>query len=89
MISSALPTSPELSHIYIRSWVKGHGDSLSIYSRLLFVSRAAMVLDLLLFRPDQGGDIDKLKELQKKRFKNVTHVDKVVDADTQWRKCKF
>ena len=45
-----------------------------------------MVLDLLLFRADQGGDPDKLRELQKKRFKDVTHVDKVVEADTRWRK---
>ena len=45
-----------------------------------------MVLDLLLFRADQGGDPDKLRELQKKRFKDVTHVDKVVETDTRWRK---
>jgi len=47
-----------------------------------------MVLDLVLFRADQGGDPDKIRELQKKRFKDVTHVDKVVESDTRWRKCK-
>ena len=45
-----------------------------------------MVLDLILFRSDQGGDPDKIRELQKKRFKDVSHVDKVLEADTQWRK---
>ena len=45
-----------------------------------------MVLDLILFRSDQGGDADKIRELQKKRFKDVSHVDKVVEIDTKWRK---
>lgn len=45
-----------------------------------------MVLDLLLFRADQGGDPDKIRELQKKRFKDVAHVEKVIEADTKWRK---
>ena len=48
-----------------------------------------MVLDLALFRSDQGGDPDKVKQLQRKRFKDVTHVDKVVEADTEWRKRKI
>ena len=45
-----------------------------------------MVLDLILFRSDQGGDPNKVRECQKKRYKDVGHVDKVVEADTQWRK---
>ena len=48
-----------------------------------------MVLDLELFRADKGGDPEKIKEYQAKRFKDVTLVDKVVDADTEWRKCKL
>ena len=48
-----------------------------------------MVLDLILFRADQGGDPDKIKENQKRRCKDVTHVDKVIEADTQWRKREF
>ena len=39
-----------------------------------------MVLELVLFRADQGGDPYKIRELQKKRFKDVAQVDK-------WRKC--
>ena len=48
-----------------------------------------MVLDIELFRADKGGNPDKIKENQAKRFKDVTLVDKVVTHDTQWRKSKF
>ena len=47
-----------------------------------------MVLDLELFRADKGGDPDKIKENQKKRFKDTALVDKVVEHDTEWRKGK-
>ena len=45
-----------------------------------------MVLDVDLFRADKGGDPDKIKENQRKRFKDVSYVDKLVEADTKWRK---
>ena len=50
-----------------------------------------MVLDIELFREDKGGDPEKVRDSQKKRFKDVTLVDKVVEADNQWRKrgCHF
>ncbi|KAK9869121.1 hypothetical protein WA026_002879 [Henosepilachna vigintioctopunctata] len=44
-----------------------------------------MVLDLDLFRSDKGGNPDKIRENQKKRFKDVALVDKVVEQDTLWR----
>ena len=47
-----------------------------------------MVLDLILFRSDQGGDPDKIRETQKKRLKDVSHVEKVIETDTRWRKRK-
>ena len=47
-----------------------------------------MVLDLILFRADQGGDPDKIREAQRKRYKDVSHVEKVIEADTKWRKRK-
>jgi len=47
-----------------------------------------MVLDLLVFRADQGGDPDKIREIQRKRFKDVVHVDKVIELDDKWRKRK-
>lgn len=48
-----------------------------------------MVLDLDLFRTDKGGDPEVVRETQRKRFKDVTLVDKLVVADTDWRKCKL
>lgn len=50
------------------------------------VPRRSMVLDIELFRADKGGDPDKIRENQRKRFKDVSYVDKVVEADTIWRK---
>lgn len=47
-----------------------------------------MVLDLDLFRTDKGGDPEIIRETQRKRFKDVTLVDKLVAADSEWRKCK-
>jgi len=47
-----------------------------------------MVLDIELFRADKGGDPEKVRESQRKRFKDVTLVDRVVEADTRWRKCE-
>lgn len=51
-------------------------------------ARGKMVLDLDLFRTDKGGDPEIVRECQRKRFKDVTLVDKLVAADTEWRKCK-
>ena len=48
-----------------------------------------MSLDLVLFRDDQGGDSTKMKDIQSKRFKDVKHVEKVVEIDTKWRKREF
>jgi len=48
-----------------------------------------MVLDIAVFRPEEGGDPEKIRELQKKRFKNVEAVDKIVKADEEWRKTQF
>ncbi|XP_045164894.2 serine--tRNA ligase, cytoplasmic-like isoform X1 [Mercenaria mercenaria] len=48
-----------------------------------------MVLDIELFRKDKGGDPEKIRENQAKRFKDVTLVDKVIEHDTEWRKCRY
>lgn len=48
-----------------------------------------MVLDIELFRSDKGGDPDKIRQNQAKRFKDVTLVDKVVAHDTEWRKARY
>jgi len=54
---------------------------------VIFVAK--MVLDIELFRADKGGDPEKIRESQRKRFKDVTLVDKVVEVDTRWRKCEY
>ena len=48
-----------------------------------------MVLDLTLFRKEKGGDPDMIRESQKKRYKDVTHVDRVVEIDNKWREVNF
>ncbi|BES97693.1 seryl-tRNA synthetase [Nesidiocoris tenuis] len=47
-----------------------------------------MVLDLDLFRPEKGGDPEKIRVNQKKRFDDESLVDKVVDNDLKWRQCR-
>jgi len=50
-----------------------------------------MVLDIDLFRDEKSGpgSADKIKENQKKRFKDVGLVDAVTTADSNWRKARF
>ena len=44
-----------------------------------------MPLDIRLFRADQGGDPDKIRESQRRRFASVELVDEIIDLDNQWR----
>jgi seryl-tRNA synthetase len=37
---------------------------------------------------EKGGDPDKIKESQKKRYAKVELVDEVIELDQDWRKCK-
>lgn len=46
-----------------------------------------MVLDIDLFREEKGGNPEIIRDSQKKRFKDLALVDKVLDADKLWRKC--
>ena len=48
-----------------------------------------MVLDIDRFRPEKGGNPSAVKENQRKRFSDVTMVDKIVAADENWRKGKY
>jgi len=49
-----------------------------------------MVLDLDLFRDDkEGGSVEKMLDNQKRRFKDVALVNNLVEADKEWRKCRF
>ena len=45
-----------------------------------------MVLDIDAFRAEKGENADKVRENQRKRFKDVSMVDKVLDSDEKWRK---
>ncbi|XP_043487668.1 serine--tRNA ligase, cytoplasmic [Polistes fuscatus] len=47
-----------------------------------------MVLDLDLFRKDKGFDPEKVRENQKKRFKDVALVDLVIEKDKYWRQLR-
>ena len=47
------------------------------------------MLDIALFRIDQGGNPELIKESQKRRFKKVEDVDKVIELDTKWRAGNF
>lgn len=48
-----------------------------------------MVLDIDLFRTDKGGDPEKMRENQRKRFKDEKLVDFIVEKDNQWRQLRF
>jgi seryl-tRNA synthetase len=45
-----------------------------------------MVLDIDELRPEKGGNPDKVRENQKKRFCDVGMVDKIMESDDKWRK---
>jgi len=48
-----------------------------------------MVLDVDLFRADKGGDPEKIRENQRKRFKDVKLVDTIIEKDNLWRQLTF
>lgn len=47
-----------------------------------------MVLDLDLFRKDKGFDPEKIRENQRKRFKDLQLVDTVIEKDKHWRQLR-
>uniref|UniRef100_A0A8C9LI11 serine--tRNA ligase n=1 Tax=Piliocolobus tephrosceles TaxID=591936 RepID=A0A8C9LI11_9PRIM len=48
-----------------------------------------MVIDINLFRKEKGGNPEKIKESERKRFHDENNVDKVIEYDERWRKCIF
>lgn len=48
-----------------------------------------MVLDIELFRSEKGNDPQVIRDSQKKRYKPVELVDKVIEHDTQWRTARY
>ena len=47
------------------------------------------MLDLDLFRADKGGDPEKMRDLQRKRYKKPEVVDQILEADEKWRRHRF
>jgi seryl-tRNA synthetase len=47
-----------------------------------------MPLDINLFRVHEGGDPEKVKESQRRRFEPVEVVDEIIELDTLWRKAQ-
>lgn len=43
------------------------------------------MLDIVLFREDQGGNPNLVRESQRRRYKDVKVVDTVIELDTKWR----
>ncbi|XP_011498659.1 PREDICTED: serine--tRNA ligase, cytoplasmic [Ceratosolen solmsi marchali] len=48
-----------------------------------------MVLDLDNFREDKGFNPEKIRDNQRKRYKDVSLVDIVIDKDVTWRRLRF
>jgi seryl-tRNA synthetase len=48
-----------------------------------------MVLNIDLFRPEKGGNPEKMRENQVKRYKDPKLVDIIVQKDEEWRKLRF
>jgi seryl-tRNA synthetase len=44
-----------------------------------------MPLDINLFREDRGGDPEKIRESQRRRFQPPESVDAIIAQDNAWR----
>ena len=47
------------------------------------------MLDINAFRVEKGGDPEKIRESQRKRYACVEDVDKVIELDEQWRQANY
>ncbi|KAK3284060.1 hypothetical protein CYMTET_8269 [Cymbomonas tetramitiformis] len=47
------------------------------------------MLDINLFRADKGGDPEKIRESQRRRYADVDLVDKVIELDAKWVAARF
>ncbi|CAL8068742.1 unnamed protein product [Calicophoron daubneyi] len=48
-----------------------------------------MVLSIDLFRVERGGDPEKIRDNERKRFRDTHRVDVVLEADENWRKAQY
>lgn len=47
------------------------------------------MLDINLFREDRGGNPELVRESQRRRFKDVSLVDRVLELDSEWRSVRY
>jgi seryl-tRNA synthetase len=47
------------------------------------------MLDIRLFRAEQGGNPELVRESQRRRFADVKLVDRVIELDERWRQAQF
>lgn len=47
------------------------------------------MLDINLFREEKGGNPEKIRESQRRRFANVGLVDEVIELDKVWRQRNY
>ncbi|KAK4382146.1 Serine--tRNA ligase [Sesamum angolense] len=47
------------------------------------------MLDINLFREEKGGNPEKIRESQRRRFANVDLIDEVIELDKVWRQRQF
>jgi seryl-tRNA synthetase len=48
-----------------------------------------MTIGIEELRPDKGGDVERVKESERKRFRDGKVVDEVIELDKQWIKAQF
>lgn len=53
------------------------------------VERDSEMLDVNLFRTEKGGDPERIRESQRRRFANVGLVDEVIRLDEEWRRVSW
>lgn len=48
-----------------------------------------MGLDINLFRTEKGGNPDIVRESQRRRYKDPSTVDAIIEKDEEWRKSRY
>jgi seryl-tRNA synthetase len=47
------------------------------------------MLDITLFRQEKGGEPEKIRESQRRRYAKVELVDEVIELDKEWRQREY
>ncbi|KAL2491889.1 Serine--tRNA ligase [Abeliophyllum distichum] len=54
-----------------------------------YSARKRRMLDINLIREEKGGDPEKIRESQRRRFADVALIDEVIKLDKEWRQRQF